>query len=69
MPLSLHGIRVLDSHLGFALNSCDSFERPCTCRFGLRFCCRVAAKVLCESVPLELVNLRKRSNLITSDYD
>jgi len=28
VPLSLHGIQVLDPHLGFAFNSCDSFERP-----------------------------------------
>ena len=69
MPSSLHGIQVLDPHLGFAFNSCDSFERPRTCRFDSRFGYHVGAKVLYESVQLELVNWGKRSNGVTSDYD
>jgi len=69
VPSSLHGIQVLDFYLGFAFNSCDSFERPRTCRFDSRFACHVGAKALYESVQLELVNLCKRSNLVTSDYD
>jgi len=68
VPSSLHGIQVLDPHLGFAFNSCDSFERPCTGRFDSRFGCHVGANALYESLQLELVNSRKRSNLVTSDY-
>jgi len=69
VPSSLHGIQVLDPHLGFAFTSCDSFERPHTCRFDSRFGCHVGANALYESLHLELVNSRKRSNLVTSDYD
>jgi len=69
VPWSLHGIQVLDPHLGFAFNSGDSFERPRTCMFDSRFGCHVGANALYESLQLELVNLRKRSNLVTSDYD
>ena len=69
MPSSLHGIQVLDHHLGFAFNGCGSFERPRTCRFDARFGCHVGANALYESLQLELVNSRKRLNLITSDYD
>jgi len=69
VPSSLHGIQALDSHLGFAFNSCDSFERPRTCRFDSRFGCPVGANALYESLQLELVNSGKRSNLVTSDYD
>ena len=71
MPSSLHGIQVLDPHLGFAFNSYDRFERPRTCRFDSRFGCHVGANALYESLQLELVNSesRKRSNLVTSDYD
>jgi len=69
VPSSLDGIQVLDLHLGFAYNSCYSFERPRTCRFDSRFGCHVGANALYESLLLELVNLRKRSNLVTSDYD
>jgi len=69
VPSSLHGIPVLDPHLGFAFNTCDSFDRPRTCRFDSRFRCHVGAKELFEGVQLELVNSRKRSNLVTSDYD
>jgi len=69
VPSSLHGIQVLDPHLGFSFNSCDSFERPRTCRFDARFCCHVGANALYERLQLELVNPGKRSNLVTSDYD
>jgi len=69
VPSSLHGIQVLDPHLGFAFNSCDSFETRRTCRFDSRFGCHVAANALYESLQLELVNSRKRSNLVISDYD
>jgi len=69
VPSSLHGIHVLDSHLGFAFNSCDSFKRPRTCRFDSRFGCHVEANALYESLQLGLVNLRQRSNVVTSDYD
>jgi len=69
VPSSLHGIQVLGPHLGFAFNSCDSFERPPTCRFDSRFGCNVEANALYESLQWELVNLRKRSSLVTSDYD
>ena len=63
------GIQVLDPHLGFAFNSCDTFKRPYTCRFDSRFCWHVGANVLYESLQLQLVNSCKRSNLVTSDYD
>jgi len=66
---SVHGIQVLDPRLGFAFNSCNSFERPCTCMFDSRFGCHMGVKALYKSVQLELVNSRKRSNLVTSDYD
>ena len=66
---SLPGIRVLDSQLRFAFNCCHSFKRPRTCRFDSRFGCHVGAKALYESVLLELVNLGKRSKVLTSDYD
>jgi len=69
VPSSLHGIQVLDPHLGFAFNSCDSFERPRTCRFDSTFGCHVGANALYESLQLELVNSGKRSNLVTSDYN
>jgi len=69
VPLSLHGIQVLDPHLGFAFKSCDSCERPRSCRFDSRFGCHIGANPLYESLQLELVNSRKRSNLVTSDYD
>jgi len=69
VPSSLHGIQVVDPHLGFAFDSCDSFERLCTCRFDSRFGCHVEANALYESLQLELVNSRKRSNLVSSDYD
>jgi len=69
VPSSLHGIRVLDPHHGFAFNGCDSFERPRTCRFDSRFGYHVGEKVQYESVQLELVNLRKWWNLVTTDYD
>jgi len=69
VPLSLHGIQVLDPHLAFAFTRCDSFERPGTCRFDSRFSSPVGANVLYQSLQLELVNLLKRSNLVTSDYD
>jgi len=69
VPSSPQGIQVLDPHLGFVFNSCDSFERPHTCRFDSRFGCHVGANALYESLQLELVNSRKRSNLVTSDYD
>jgi len=69
VPSSLHGIQVLDPDLGFAVNSGDSFKGPCTCRFDSRFGCHVGANPLYESIQLELVNSRKRSNLVTSDYD
>jgi len=69
VPSSLHGIQVLDPHLGFAFNSCDSLERPRTCRFHSRLGYHVGANALYESLQLELFNSRKRSNLVTSDYD
>jgi len=69
VPSSLHGIQVLDPHHEFAFNGCDSFERPRACRFDSRFGCHVRANALYESLQLELVNSRKRSNLVTSDYD
>ena len=69
MPSALNRIQVLDPHLGFAFNSCDSLERPRTCRFDSRFGCHVGANALYESLQLEQVNSRKRSNLVTSDYD
>ena len=69
MPLSRHGVQVLDPHLGFAFNTCDSFEGPHTCRFDSGFGCHEGAKALFESVQLELDNSRKRSNLVISDYD
>jgi len=69
VPLSLHGIHVLDAHLGFVFNSCDSFERPSTCRFDSRFGCHVGVNAMYEKLQLELVNSGKRSNLVTSDYD
>ena len=64
MPSSLHGIQVLDPHLGFAFDSRDSFERPRTARFDSRFGCHVRANVLYESLQLEPVNSCKRSNLV-----
>jgi len=69
VPSSLHGIQVLDPHLGCAFNSCDSFKRPYTSRFDSRFGFHVEANALYENLQLELVNSRKRSNLVTSDYD
>ena len=69
MPSSLHGIQVLDPHLGVGFNSCDSCERLGTCTFDLRFGCHVGVKAPYERVQWELVNLHKRSNLVTSDYD
>jgi len=66
---SLHGIQVVDRHLGFAFNICDSFEKPHTCKFDSRFGCHVGANALYQSLQLELVNSRKRTNLVTSDYD
>jgi len=69
VPSSLHGIQVLDPHRGFALNSCDRIELPGTCRFDSRFACHVGGLALYEPVHFELLNLRKRSNLVTSDYD
>ena len=69
MPSSLYGIQVPDPNLGFAFNSCDSFERPRTCRFDSRFGCHVGAKALYEIVHKEELNTRKRSNLVTSDND
>jgi len=68
VAVSLRGFWVSDPHLGFAFNSFDSFERLSTCRFDSRFGCHVGANALYESVQLGLVNLRKRSNLVTSDY-
>ena len=69
MPLSRHGIQVLDRHLGFAFNTCDSFEGPHTRRFDPGSGCHEGAKAPPESVQLELDNSRKRSNLVISDYD
>jgi len=69
VPSSLHGIQVLDPHLGFAFNSCDSFQRPSTCRIDSRFGCHIEANALYESLQLELVNSHKRFNLVTSNYD
>jgi len=69
VPSSLDGIQVLDPHLGFAFNSCDSFERARTCRFDSGFGCHVRANAVYESLQLELVNSRNRSNLVTADYD
>ena len=69
MPSSLHGIQVFDPRLGFAINSCDSFERPRTCTYDSRFGWHVGANALYEGLQLELVNSHKRSNLVTSDYD
>jgi len=69
VPSSPQGIQVLEPHLGLAFNSCDSFERPRTGRIDSRFGYHVGAKGLYESVQLELVNSRKRSNLVTSNYD
>ena len=69
MPSSLDGIQVLNPHGGFAFNSCDRFVRPRTCRFHSRFGCHVEANALYESLQLEVVNSRKRSTLVTSDYD
>ena len=68
MALSLQGIWVSDPYLESAFNSFDRWERVSTCRFDSRFVFHVGAKVLYESVQLELGNLRKRSNLVTSDY-
>jgi len=67
VPSSLHGIQVLDAHHWFAFNSCDSFERPRTCRFDSRFGCHVGANAQYESLQLELGNSRNRSDLVTSD--
>ena len=69
MPSSQHGIQVFDPHVGFAFNSCDSFEIPHTCRFVSSFGCHIGANALHDSLQLELVNSRKRSNLVTSNYD
>jgi len=69
MPSSLHGIQVLDPHLGFAFNSCDSCERPRTSRFDSGFGCHVGGNALYANLQLELVKSRKRSNLVTLDYD
>ena len=69
MPSSLHGIQVLDPHLGFAFNSCDSFDRPRPCMFDSRLGYHGGANALYESFQLKLDNSLKRSNLVTSDYD
>ena len=69
MPWSLHDIQVLDPHLGCVFNSSDSFQRPRTSRFDSRFGGQVGANALYKSLEMELVNWRKRSNLVTSDYD
>jgi len=69
VPSSPQGIQVLAPDHGFALNSCDSFKRPRTCRLDSRFGCHIGAQVLFENVQLEQVNSGKRSNLVTSDYN